>query len=263
MKDAREIVPVTPEHARLREFDLREINAQDPGDHMALKYMARLEGVVAAVRKHVAPGGLVLEVGCAQANAGLLLAEGGYRCVGLDLLPDSLGYARLKQERGEFHTVCGDATNLPFARATFDAALVGELLEHCARPAQMLGRIAQCVRPGGCVILTTPNGERIGNRDRTFASACAEEDEGRQFGPGGEDHLFEFTATELAGVVRDAGLEMVFQGRVGSALHSNRLRALRKWLSPAAVRRITELVNAAPLVGRKLALTLLVVARVR
>ncbi|MBP8952471.1 MAG: methyltransferase domain-containing protein [Armatimonadetes bacterium] len=262
MKDAREIVPLNPEHARLRDFDLREINAQDPGDHMALKYMARLEGVVAAVRKHAAPGGLVLEAGCAQANAGLLLAEEGYRCVGLDLLPDSLGYARLKQERGEFHPVCGDATNLPFAQATFDAALVGELLEHCARPAQVLGRIAQCVRPGGCVIVTTPNGQRIGNQDRTFASACAEEDEMRQFGPGGEDHLFEFTLGELAGVVRDAGLEVISTRRLGSALHSNRLRALRKGLSPRAVQRVAELLNAAPVLGPKLALTLLVVARV-
>ncbi|NSW54469.1 MAG: class I SAM-dependent methyltransferase [Armatimonadetes bacterium] len=262
MKDAREIVPLNPEQARLRDFDLREINAQDPGDHMALKYMARLEAVAAAVRKYAPFGGLVLEVGCAQANAGLLLAEEGYRCVGLDLLPDSLGYARMKHERGEFHAICGDATKLPFAQGVFDAALVGELLEHCARPAQVLGGIAQCVKPGGCLILTTPNGERIGNRDRTFASACAEEDEGRQFGPGGEDHLFEFTLGELSGVVRDAGLEVISTRRLGSALHSNRLRALRKGLSPEAVRRLAEPLNATPVLGPKLALTLLVVARV-
>lgn len=261
MKDARQIAPGGPDHERLRGFDLREINAADPGEHMALKYMARLEGVLEAARRYIPRGGLVLEVGCAQANAGLLLAEEGYRCVGVDLLAECLGYARLKRERGEFHAVCGDAERLPFAEARFDAAVVGELLEHCARPAGVLARIAGCVRPGGVLILSTTNGDRMGNRGRTYSQVRPDEDEQRQYGRGGEDHLAEFTLREFVQVIRDAGLEVARTGRLGSALHTNRLRFLRPGLPPRAVRGLTRPFNALPVIGPRLGLTLLAVAR--
>jgi len=51
----------------------------------------------------------VLEVGCSQANASLLLAEQGYRCIGLDIRPEALGYASSKHTDGRFYPVSGSA----------------------------------------------------------------------------------------------------------------------------------------------------------
>jgi 2-polyprenyl-3-methyl-5-hydroxy-6-metoxy-1,4-benzoquinol methylase len=42
----------------------------------------------------------VLDLGCAQGNLALLLAEEGYSCCAVDLRPEFLAYAGLKYERG-------------------------------------------------------------------------------------------------------------------------------------------------------------------
>jgi SAM-dependent methyltransferase len=260
MRSALDLVPHNPEEERLRAFDLRELDAEDPRSHFALKYRARLEAVLAAARRYVPPGGLILEVGCAQANASLLLAEMGFATVALDLRPESLAYARRKHLTGSFHPVCANAEHPPFRPGTFDAVILGELPEHCARPEQILRFLADSLRPGGHVIITTPNGQRWGCDEHAYDPRCSEGLEGRQFGPGGEDHLFAFSASQLIGVVRAAGLMPVCLRHAGSILHSDRLMPLKRLLPIAAVPHLAGLVSAFPGIGPRTALTLLVVA---
>ena len=163
---------------RLRDFDLREIDAPDQRSHFALKYVGRLEAVLAALRKGLPPGGLVLEVGCAQGNSSLRLAEEGFRAVALDLLPQAVGYALKKRECGTLWGVCGSVEALPLRDACCDGIYVGELLEHCAEPAEMLQRAARCLKPGGVMVITTMNGEWFGSPDATYREA-----RGRVAGP--------------------------------------------------------------------------------
>ncbi len=90
MKDARELHPTNSYQKMLQEYDLREIDAQYRRSLFHRKYMARLGWVLQTVQRELTPGSTVLEVGCSQANASLLLAEQGYRCIGLDIRPEAL-----------------------------------------------------------------------------------------------------------------------------------------------------------------------------
>lgn len=261
MKTAQMVIAANAGEARLRDYDLREIDAPDPRGHFSLKYLARLQAAIKAVQGHVPAGGRVLEVGCAQANASLLLAEAGYLAVALDLMPDALTYARRKHEYGAYVGVCGSAEALPVRSGSFDAVLVGELLEHCARPGRILATLAQALCPGGVVVITTPNGGRMGAGDPTYSQVDPESVEGRQFGPGGEDHLFAFTLPELKGVVREAGLTVLQASRCGSSLHSDRLGLLKRLLPVGAIRGASAAACGLPGIGPLTALSLLVVAR--
>jgi 2-polyprenyl-6-hydroxyphenyl methylase/3-demethylubiquinone-9 3-methyltransferase len=260
MKSAHELSPRNPEEKRLRAFDLAEIDAVDRRSHFSLKYRARLHAVLAAALRFVPTGGSILEVGCAQANASLLLAERGFTTVGLDLRPESLGYARRKYERGPFYTVCADARHLPFRKASFDAIIVGELLEHCAQPAAILRSLGASLRPGGHVIITTPNGQRWASPDRTYDAAAALPLDPYAGGFAGEHHLFVFTVHQLARVVREAGLTPVQVRLVGSMLHSDRLMAIKRLLPAQLIELLASAACAMPFVGLRTAMTIVMVA---
>lgn len=260
MKPARDVQAVSAEEQRLQAFDLREIDAADQREHFALKYVARVEAVRRVVRERVRPGGVTLEVGSAQANLSLLLAEDGYRAIALDLLPEALGYARKKHEHGEFAVVCGAAEALPVKPRCCEAVLVCELLEHCARPADVLRSIAACLADDGILIITTHNGGRLRSPDPTWSEVRSEEVEWRQYGRGGEDHLFAFTPAELVRVTREAGLRVVRAEHHGSMLHSDRLMVLKRLLGPRVLRALARLLCRLPVIGPLTSLTLLVVA---
>lgn len=261
MKRAQEITPANSEEERLRGFDLREIDAPDARSHFALKYVGRLEAVLAAVRRETPAGGVVLEAGCSQANASLLLAEAGFRAVALDLLPAALGYARKKCQGGRFWPLCGRLEALPLRPGACDAVYLGEVIEHCAHPVEAVRAVAQCLKPGGVMVVTTMNGEWAGSPDPTYSQVQGREVEARQHGRGGEDHLFAFTRRELLEVVQQAGLQVVRTELHATALHSDRVWALKRVLPAAWIRALSRVVCGLPLVGRLTALTLLVVAR--
>ncbi|MCE5217535.1 class I SAM-dependent methyltransferase [bacterium] len=261
MKSARSLEPCDPAESRLRDYDLREIDADDQRSHFALKYLDRLEAVRAALRRHVPAPGLVAEIGCAQANLGLLLAEEGYTVVALDLMPEALSYARRKYERGVFLPLCASAAAVPLRSGVCDALVVGELLEHCAEPAQVLATLCGCLKPGGMVFLTTPNGARLRSRERLYDGNAEPDLTQRQFGPGGEDHLFAFDLPGLLSVARQAGLEVLEHEYHASMLHSDRLRALKRLFAPSQLRALSRRACRLPLIGPRTALTLLVVAR--
>jgi SAM-dependent methyltransferase len=107
----------------------------------------------------------VLDVGCSQGIASLLLAREGRRVVGIDRELEALEFARSRlldeeaaiQERTTF--LHGEATALPFDDASFDTVLLGELLEHQIQVRPPLDEARRVLRPGGRVIITVPYGE--------------------------------------------------------------------------------------------------------
>lgn len=260
MRSARDLTPHNPEEERLRAFDLREIDAVDPRAHFALKYRARLRAVLSAAVRFVPAGGSILEVGCAQANASLLLAERGFTTIGLDLRPEALAYARRKHVHGRFHTVCANAEQAPFRPGSFDAAIVGELLEHCHQPARVLRSLAACLRPGGHVIITTPNGQRWASPDPTYDDTAGLPPQRSAGSFGGEHHLFAFTTQQLARVVAEAGLRPVQTRLVGSMLHSDRAALVKRRMPPQLIELLASAVCATPFLGPRTAMTIVMVA---
>ena len=94
------------------------------------------------------------------------------------------------------HWLGADTNSLPFRSGTFDA-LFAEILEHVADPGAILAEWARLVRPGGVLVVTTPNRRRITNRVN------------RADTPMGPDHVSELTYDEALALFAGAGLRVL------------------------------------------------------
>lgn len=72
------------------------------------------------------------------------------------LISGDYNQARVLEENLPLSIVL-DANKLPFGKNIFDQVLIGEVIEHFYNPATLLKQIYDVLRPGGEVIITTPN----------------------------------------------------------------------------------------------------------
>lgn len=105
-------------------------------------------------------GDRVLDAGCSQGIAALLLARQGKHVVGVDVDPDAIAFARgmknaeppeiqerLKFVEGELGAAVG---------SEFSTAIAGEVVEHLESPGILLRKMWELLIPGGTAIVTTP-----------------------------------------------------------------------------------------------------------
>ncbi len=100
--------------------------------------------------------GLALDLGCGAGPGLRFFAQRGLGAVGLDRSRYALEQARrLAAPQG---LVEGDLANgLPFREASFDIVLASEVIEHLHDGPAFLRECRRVLRPGGVLILTTPN----------------------------------------------------------------------------------------------------------
>jgi SAM-dependent methyltransferase len=108
------------------------------------------------LRDAAAPAAIV-DVGCGDGAATILAAQAspGHRIVGLDWSADALRRARsrgLTLVRAEV----GPA-GLPVASGRADVVIMSELIEHLVDPDSALDEARRVLRPGGTLLLSTPN----------------------------------------------------------------------------------------------------------
>ena len=99
----------------------------------------------------------VLDIGCAAGYGSRVLAEGGYQVTALDRDVSAIRYGLNKYDHPLIQFTVGDATNLPFADATFDLVVCFEVIEHVHSPETALSEIRRVLRPTGTAIVSTPN----------------------------------------------------------------------------------------------------------
>jgi SAM-dependent methyltransferase len=99
----------------------------------------------------------VLDIGCGDGTAAATAAPflAGHRIVGVDWSQDALrrAHARLP------YAVRGELTGggLPLRTGCADAVLFSEVIEHLVDPDAALDEIRRVLRPGGHLMLSTPN----------------------------------------------------------------------------------------------------------
>lgn len=110
------------------------------------------------------PGQTVLNAGAGQGSFSLRLARLGFEVTSID---GSRAAVAVLRDRLPGPVEHADVTAMPFADESFDAAVLGEVLEHVPDDARALSEVARVLRPGGVLAVSVPaNPARFGPSDR-------------------------------------------------------------------------------------------------
>ncbi len=139
---------------------------------------------------------------------------------------------------------------LPYDEGTFDVVYSVEVIEHLSNPHGLIREMYRVVRPGGMIVVTTPNILNLSSRLRYLLTGFFEmfpppslspQDARRQWG-----HIMPMTAYHLAHAMRMAGFEDV-------TFHADRLKksAVFLWVVLLPLTAPALLASAARLRARK------------
>jgi SAM-dependent methyltransferase len=98
----------------------------------------------------------ILDVGCGTGLNAQKFADQGHSVVGIDLSPVAIEKFNLRGFKG---LVCDveRVGGVPLADATFDLVFASEVIEHLVETESFLREVHRLLRPGGTLVLSTPN----------------------------------------------------------------------------------------------------------
>ena len=99
----------------------------------------------------------VLDVGCNTGYGTVRFMPVAGRVVGVDVSPRAIEAAQRRSIDGRPEFVLGGGLELPFPDDSFDLVTSFQVLEHVPDPLVFLRELTRVTRPGGRVILATPN----------------------------------------------------------------------------------------------------------
>ena len=121
----------------------------------------RRRGVEGDVRfLDAVPGGKLLDVGCGSGDWLLAMRERGWRVAGTDFDENAVNFAK---KRG-LDVVCGALEAQNFAANGFDAVTLSHVIEHVPDPLAELKECLRILKPGGKLVLFTPNGDSLSHK---------------------------------------------------------------------------------------------------
>jgi SAM-dependent methyltransferase len=141
-------------------------------------------------------GKTVLDAGCGDGYGTDMLAQTAARAVGVDRSADTIAVARRRYQRPNLSYHACDLERLTDLGEQFDAVCNFQVIEHLVTPESFLEQVAQVLRPGGCLIVTTPN------RLHSFVE--------------NPYHVHEYVADELAGLLRGFFPQVEMRGVCGN-----------------------------------------------
>lgn len=105
------------------------------------------------------PKGRLLDIGCGGGATMLMMRNWGWRVEGVDFDPAAIDNARRKG----LTVYLGSVTDQSFAESSFDLVIMSHVIEHVHDPVRFLGEALRVVRPGGKVLVATPNAWSFGH----------------------------------------------------------------------------------------------------
>jgi 2-polyprenyl-3-methyl-5-hydroxy-6-metoxy-1,4-benzoquinol methylase len=113
---------------------------------------ARIYQTVAEVLAARNAGGVLADIGCGRGDLWESLRGPFQSCIGID----AVRYEGLPADV-RFHAADLEAARLPLPDASVDVAAAIEVIEHLENPRALARELARIVRPGGWVVVSTPN----------------------------------------------------------------------------------------------------------
>lgn len=135
--------------------------------------------------------GLLLDVGCGSGSAMEDMRKKGWRVLGIDFDQDAIENAKRKGLDARH----GDLFSQAFPNDSFDAILLNHVIEHIPSPDKLFGECRRILKPGGTLVMITPNAHSRGHAKY-----------GRNWrGLETPHHVHIFTPRSLAMLAQDAG----------------------------------------------------------
>lgn len=146
-------------------------------------------------------GGKILEIGSAPFHMTIFLAKKGYDVTGWDISPER--FQSLIQTHGLIiEKVNIETDDVKSWESMFDFVVFNEVFEHLRiNPIETLNKINSVLKPGGGLLLSTPNLSSLGNRisiliGKGFDSPFDEFNKLNKYGHMG--HVREYTARQVS-----------------------------------------------------------------
>jgi 2-polyprenyl-3-methyl-5-hydroxy-6-metoxy-1,4-benzoquinol methylase len=146
--------------------------------------------------------GAFLDVGCGDGRLLYHLRSLGWSVGGTDYSPT---YVAKCTEHG-LDVRHGDLEQSGLNRGSWDVAHMGDVIEHVVDPVSVLRTVAEYLKPGGMIVLRTPNAASGYSR---FSAALANLTRTEWLASEAPWHLNDFTPRSLTLVLRQAGYELV------------------------------------------------------
>ncbi len=103
----------------------------------------------------------ILEIGSGFGYLTYALNRAGYACYGIDISVE--GVASARRDFGDFYEA-KDLMEMTSDEGRFDLIIATELIEHVVNPSAIIEKAKKLLKPGGRILLTTPNKDLYSDR---------------------------------------------------------------------------------------------------
>lgn len=195
-------------------------------------------------------GARALEVGCGQGTfCGWLADHGAERVLGIEFSSAAVRRARASSDHPAVRFEVGDIQDIGCADGSFDLVVSCETIEHVPDLRRALRELARVLRPGGTLLLSTPNYASLTGLHRLYRTAT-----GRGWDEGGQPLCHWTFHQRTLAWVRTSGLRVLstlgsgwylpVKGRPGGVELRPPLRLL-PYLKPFALHVVIEALKVA------------------
>jgi SAM-dependent methyltransferase len=162
---------------------------------------------------HVRPSEAVLDLGCGDGTFAAELVRAGAKVTAADVSTEALRRAA-ERAPGLDARLWPDGEPLPLEDASVDTVWAGEVIEHVVDVAPWLSEVRRVLRPGGTLLLTTPDH----GRRTMLALALSARRFAAHFEPR-SDHVRFYSRRTLGALLDDFGFDVAaLRSRRGTIL---------------------------------------------